>query len=83
MEGNATWWYFDLYFDSFGPVLKCWLYKGNFLDWVRNIQAPQIKERFFLHVHNFFEDGNPYKEKDPSEWEIKVVDVPPAEEEIK
>lgn len=75
MDGNATWWNFSLYFDTLGPVLKCWLYEGNYLGWIQNTLRPLCKEKLFIHIHNFFEDGDVYKEKDPSEWVIKVEEL--------
>lgn len=77
MEGNATWWNFDFYFDTLGPVLKCWLFEGNYFAWTKNmlIDKPVCKEKLFIHIHNFFEDGDIYKEKDPSQWEIKVEEL--------
>jgi len=75
IEGNATWWHFDFYFDTLGPVLKCWLYEGNYQGWTENISRPHCKEKLFIHVHNFFEDDDIYKEKDPSQWVIKVEEL--------
>ena len=77
MDGNATWWNFDFYFDTLGPVLKCWLFEGNYFAWTKNmlICKPVCKEKLFIHIHNFFEDGDIYKEKDPSQWEIKVEEL--------
>ena len=77
LEGNATWWHIDFYFDSLGPVLRCTLWEGNYQGWVKNyiISKAELKEKLFIHIHNFFEDDNPYKEKDTSEWEIKVEEM--------
>lgn len=75
MEGNATWWHFDFYFDTLGPVLKCWLYEGNYMRWKQNTLRPLCKEKMFIHINNFFEDDDIYKEKDPSEWQIKVEEL--------
>lgn len=75
MKGNATWWNFDFYFDALGPVLKCRLYEGNYLGWSRGISQVLCKEKLFIRIHNFFEDGDVYKEKDPSQWVIKVEEL--------
>ena len=75
IEGNSTWWHFGFYYDALGPVLRCRLYEGNYLGWTQNISRPRCKEKLLIHIHNFFKDDDIYKEKDPSEWEIKVEEL--------